>query len=242
MAQVQTKPKSRFGAQKFKRRVDVDKAAHMPGGVTAFKTKSWSKDDGTRYGLSVDSETGEFHCDCPDHQFRGRACKHILRALKTLERRHKNEAARNHEARACLVCSEKNAEHEVADDNGHATGERICANCVQRAQARAISENDDPDPYDGFEEWLASERTDEDIQAEAEYFAQQRAADDWADFVEAQMLAEQESVPPCIYCDRPLDIIQTETGGEAFVCNEHGEMPSGYDPQTGEIYQWGVNE
>ncbi len=56
------------------------------GGKVAFKTKSFTIPEGVEYHPVVDLDDGTFHCDCPDFRFRGRRCKHILRAVANLLR------------------------------------------------------------------------------------------------------------------------------------------------------------
>jgi len=56
------------------------------GGKAAFKTKSFTIPEGVEYHPIVDLEDGTFNCDCPDFRFRGRQCKHILRAVANLLR------------------------------------------------------------------------------------------------------------------------------------------------------------
>jgi len=58
-----------------------------PQGLTAT-IKSLSGND-TRYTVSYDAETHTASCTCPDHQHRGRPCKHIQRLAKAIIRRNK---------------------------------------------------------------------------------------------------------------------------------------------------------
>ena len=64
----------------------VRRTETLADGKVAFKTKSFTKDDGTTYEPIIDPETGEFSCTCPDHVYRRRACKHIARAVANLFR------------------------------------------------------------------------------------------------------------------------------------------------------------
>ncbi len=77
-----TKPRPRRPEiRRCVRRVDT-----LPDGKAMFKTKSFTKDDGTTYEPIIDPQTGEFSCTCADHVYRRRACKHILRAVTNLLR------------------------------------------------------------------------------------------------------------------------------------------------------------
>jgi hypothetical protein len=55
-------------------------------GASEFTIKSLTRDDGTKYHPHFDATTGEYWCDCADHQYRHRVCKHLKRALGVLER------------------------------------------------------------------------------------------------------------------------------------------------------------
>lgn len=41
----------------------------------------------SRYQVSVNFEDGTFHCDCPDHTYRGSSCKHLRRVCDHERRR-----------------------------------------------------------------------------------------------------------------------------------------------------------
>lgn len=68
------------------------------GGHVFFKTRSFSRDDATRWHPIVDIECGHVFCDCPDFRYRHEQhdpdiwtphwwCKHLRRAVETLKRR-----------------------------------------------------------------------------------------------------------------------------------------------------------
>ena len=59
--------------------------AGTEGTRAQFVTKSFSRDDGTLYRPSIDTATGAFFCDCPDHRYRGSFCKHLRRAAAQLD-------------------------------------------------------------------------------------------------------------------------------------------------------------
>lgn len=56
----------------------------VQGSRAQFVTKSFSRDDGTLYRPRINTATGEFFCDCPDHRYRGSFCKHLRRAAAQL--------------------------------------------------------------------------------------------------------------------------------------------------------------
>jgi hypothetical protein len=81
-AQTQsTRPNRRPEIRRCVRRNEI-----LPDGKVTFQTKSFTKDDDTVYEPVIDPQTGEFSCTCPDHVYRHRACKHILRAVANLLR------------------------------------------------------------------------------------------------------------------------------------------------------------
>lgn len=68
------------------------------GGHVFFKTRSFSRDDATRWHPIVDVEEGHVFCDCPDFRYRHERhepdvwtphwqCKHLRRAIENLKRR-----------------------------------------------------------------------------------------------------------------------------------------------------------
>ncbi len=68
------------------------------GGHVFFKTRSFSRDDATRWHPIVDIECGHVFCDCPDFRYRHERhdpdiwtphwwCKHVRRAVENLKRR-----------------------------------------------------------------------------------------------------------------------------------------------------------
>ena len=68
-----------------------------PAGQVFFQTKSFTRDDGTRWHPIVDVEAGPVFCDCPDFQFRHARhepdvltpqfwCKHVARAVQNCKR------------------------------------------------------------------------------------------------------------------------------------------------------------
>lgn len=70
---------------------------HEIGGHVFFKTRSFSRDDATRWHPVVDIEGGHVFCDCPDFRFRHERhdpdiwtphwwCKHVRRAVDNLKR------------------------------------------------------------------------------------------------------------------------------------------------------------
>jgi len=71
---------------------------HEIGGHVFFKTRSFSRDDATRWHPVVDIEGGHVFCDCPDFRYRHERhdpdiwtpnwwCKHVRRAVENLKRR-----------------------------------------------------------------------------------------------------------------------------------------------------------
>jgi hypothetical protein len=68
-----------------------------PDGQVFFKTRSFTRDDYTRWHPVVDTETGHVLCDCPDFRYRHAEhepdvmtpqhwCKHLARAVKNCKR------------------------------------------------------------------------------------------------------------------------------------------------------------
>lgn len=68
-----------------------------PGGQVLFQTKSFTRDDNTRWHPVVDVEAGPVFCDCPDFHFRHARhepdvltpqfwCKHVARAVQNCKR------------------------------------------------------------------------------------------------------------------------------------------------------------
>ncbi|RYX80118.1 hypothetical protein EON83_29985 [bacterium] len=70
-------------APPIRRRVRVQQRT---GDEVTFVTKSFTKNDGTRYHPVINEATGEFFCDCPDHTHRKSFCKHLRRARSVLKR------------------------------------------------------------------------------------------------------------------------------------------------------------
>lgn len=71
---------------------------HEIGGHVFFSTRSFSRDDATRWHPIVDIECGHVFCDCPDFRYRHERhdpdiwtphcwCKHLRRAIQNLQRR-----------------------------------------------------------------------------------------------------------------------------------------------------------
>lgn len=69
----------------------------VPGEQVFFKTRSFTRDDYTRWHPVVDVETGHVFCDCPDFRFRHAGhepdiltpqhwCKHLARAVRNCQR------------------------------------------------------------------------------------------------------------------------------------------------------------
>lgn len=70
---------------------------HEIAGHVYFKTRSFTRDDATRWHPIVDVECGHVHCDCPDFRYRHEHqdpdiwtpqwwCKHVRRAVENLKR------------------------------------------------------------------------------------------------------------------------------------------------------------
>lgn len=70
---------------------------HEVGGHVFFQTRSFSRDDATRWHPIVDIECGHVFCDCPDFRYRHERhdpdiwtphwwCKHVKRAVENLKR------------------------------------------------------------------------------------------------------------------------------------------------------------
>lgn len=70
---------------------------HEAGGHVFFRTRSFTRDDATRWHPVVDLEEGHVFCDCPDFQFRHEKhapdiwtpqwwCKHVARAVENCRR------------------------------------------------------------------------------------------------------------------------------------------------------------
>jgi len=70
---------------------------HEVGGHVFFRTRSFSRDDATRWHPIVDIECGHVFCDCPDFRYRHERhdpdiwtphwwCKHVRRAVENLKR------------------------------------------------------------------------------------------------------------------------------------------------------------
>jgi uncharacterized Zn finger protein len=51
-----------------------------------FSLKSWTNDKDS-YDVSINTETGEATCSCPQFQIRHRVCKHLLRAMAYVQRK-----------------------------------------------------------------------------------------------------------------------------------------------------------
>ena len=70
---------------------------HAVGGHVYFRTRSFTRDDATRWHPIVDVECGHVFCDCPDFRYRHEHhdpdiwtphwwCKHVRRAVENLKR------------------------------------------------------------------------------------------------------------------------------------------------------------
>ncbi len=84
--------KPRFAPRK--RLVQLD---HVAGGQLFFRTRSFTRDDATRWHPIVDVENGHVYCDCPDFRYRHAHhepdvwtpqwwCKHLSRAVANCKR------------------------------------------------------------------------------------------------------------------------------------------------------------
>lgn len=84
--------KPRFAARTRKVRRD-----HVAGGHLFFRTRSFTRDDATRWHPTVDLENGAVFCDCPDFRYRHANhepdvwtphwwCKHLARAVDNCKR------------------------------------------------------------------------------------------------------------------------------------------------------------
>ncbi len=84
--------KPRFAARARKVRRD-----HAAGGHVFFRTRSFTRDDATRWHPTVDLENGAVFCDCPDFRYRHALhepdiwtpnwwCKHLARAVDNCKR------------------------------------------------------------------------------------------------------------------------------------------------------------
>ncbi|HEX9997206.1 MAG TPA: SWIM zinc finger family protein [Abditibacterium sp.] len=65
----------------------------LADGKIVSNLKSLSKNDGTQYETIIDPHTGEGTCTCPDHTFRGRRCKHLVRAFENASRKSQLDEA-----------------------------------------------------------------------------------------------------------------------------------------------------
>ncbi|PQV62492.1 Putative SOS response-associated peptidase YedK [Abditibacterium utsteinense] len=84
--------KPRFAPRARKVRRD-----HAAGGHVFFRTRSFTRDDATRWHPTIDLENGAVFCDCPDFRFRHALhepdvwtphwwCKHLCRAVDNCKR------------------------------------------------------------------------------------------------------------------------------------------------------------
>ncbi len=84
--------KPRFAPRARKVRRD-----HLAGGHVFFRTRSFTRDDATRWHPTVDLENGAVFCDCPDFRYRHAThepdvwtqhwwCKHLARAVENCKR------------------------------------------------------------------------------------------------------------------------------------------------------------
>lgn len=122
-------------------------------GIAEFVTYSMTRaGQEIQHHPHIDTETGAYWCDCEDHQFRKgrlhgnvynhadrleRMCKHVLRAIGTLERRGLLRNANPH--RGCIQCGVAGAEYEVVDAHGEVVPNLfICSECITAAPAAAI--------------------------------------------------------------------------------------------------------
>jgi hypothetical protein len=55
---------------KFEPRKRLVRRDHEAGGHVFFRTRSFTRDDATRWHPVVDVETGRVFCDCPDFHYR----------------------------------------------------------------------------------------------------------------------------------------------------------------------------
>lgn len=100
------------------------------GDLVGYKTKSFTKDDGTEYHPVIDVSTGEFSCTCPDHVYRHRACKHIQRMAAQL----KAELAPS--GSHCCSCKSEEQLLPLANDDGSPREGFLCRTCAQERFAQ----------------------------------------------------------------------------------------------------------
>jgi hypothetical protein len=133
----------------------------VAGDLHFFSCKSKTRENHNGvHRIEIDTATREVRCSCEDFRYRhekrepriadtSHHCKHIAPCLNWLERHGQSEAAR-----FCVHCPERNAEYELADENGHPIEGFICADCVTRAQMMNAEAFDEPELYAGYDEWL----------------------------------------------------------------------------------------
>ncbi len=82
---------------KFATRARKVRRDHAAGGHIFFRTRSFTRDDATRWHPTVDLENGAVFCDCPDFRYRHQHhepdvwtphwwCKHLTRAVENCKR------------------------------------------------------------------------------------------------------------------------------------------------------------
>jgi len=80
---------SRWDPNRYRRRVRFQDIS--ASGEHHHITKSFTREDDTRYHPTINVLTGECFCDCPDFRFRrrreGGLCKHLNRVLISMQRR-----------------------------------------------------------------------------------------------------------------------------------------------------------
>lgn len=87
----------------IRRRVYRTRLEPLPDGTYVFKAKSFSRRSGLAYRCFVNPETGRVSCTCRDFRYRkdrwiptmagGPVCKHLKRAIRTVKRLRKAQAA-----------------------------------------------------------------------------------------------------------------------------------------------------
>jgi hypothetical protein len=185
--QTKTKPSCtrgrRYNAFAVRRRIRHLEV--LAGNVHRFTCYSMTRQGHeVQHHQEVDLETGHVQCSCEHFGFskamRGAnlvtwiegdaaaLCKHLQRASEWLWRHGHLERFRNVRLRPCHSCGVADAEHELADENGHAINGFICGDCVTRARMMDATPEPEPEPYAGYDEWLdgTEELQDDDFCAD----------------------------------------------------------------------------
>ena len=114
------------------------------GAQVIGKVKSMTTPVGVEYHPSIDALTLEFHCDCADHEFRKRVCKHLQKLALLMIRGGELPAVFFERAglKCCHRCGQTKALAPMVSDDGMCElGVFICCGCIVtlRAECKGLT-------------------------------------------------------------------------------------------------------